>query len=368
MAVDWFTGIIGYDARALKLGRMVRFSADGDVEWDVDTKRAVEGSWSSQMMIGRGFATDAMRMFAARNGYRCPMDCLYVSGNPAKFLQGHNVFGPSVSLLGPVMREAVRRFPDAVRPPDAGEERWPALHRSRVDTAVMVALPTHDAVHEWLNGAAAFTRSRHGRPLVSGTTVYWGQHSRRWSMKAYCKFCELMEHRPEQHFHELSGYCENQLRLELTLRGQEMKPRGTLTEDVVWEYWRRVVVGVPKVDFDAMDRKILESSLPSGAKTALLLWTGGKDVRFGVLTKATFYRYRRQILSLFGIDISRPRDDQAEKVEALGYSADWLKAHQVQEPPEELQPLLFKPSGRAPFFTRGGVDLSRYPRRAAEGG
>lgn len=359
MAVDWFAGLIGYDARRLKLGRMVRLTPDGEVEWDIDTRRPVEGSWSSQMLIGRSAATDNMRMAAAKRDFVCGRDVLSISGNPTKFLQGHNVFGPSVSELGPVVREAVRAFPDDVRPPDADDERWPALHRSRVDVAVGVDLGTHRAVHEWLNGAEKFTRSRHGRPVRdAGTTVYWGKHSRRWSMKAYCKFCELKDHPPEQHFDELRAFCETQVRIELTLRALELKPRGTLTEDVVWEYWERVVIGVPKVTMVGIDNEVLNSGLPVGAKQALLLWIQGNDVRW-TLNRQTFWRYRRAIRAVFGIDIASPRDEQAPALEPLGYDAEFLKSHEVKSPPEGLQPLLFTPPKSSPGFTRHGHQVAR---------
>jgi hypothetical protein len=361
MAVDWFSGLIGYDARRLKLGRMVRFTAAGDVEWDIDINTAVQGSWSSQMLIGRRRRTDSMSMAAARRDFVCGRDdVLSVSGNPTKFLQGHNVFGPSVSELGSVLREAVRAFPADVRPPDADDERWPALHRQRVDVAVGVDLGSHRAVHEWLNGAATLTRSRHGRPMVSGTTVYWGKNSRRWSIKAYCKFCELKDHPPERFFDELRAFCESQIRIELTLRTLELKPRGTLTEDVIWEYWRRVVIGVPKLSVTKIaevDGAILTSDMPVGAKQALLLWITGTDVRF-TLQRRTFYKYRGLIRAAFGIDIASPRDDQAPQLEPLGYDVEFLKEHEVKAPPEGLQPLLFRPPAPSPHFLRNGRSLT----------
>lgn len=353
MAVDWFSGLIGYDARHLKLGRVVKLTPDGEVVWDIDTKAEVEGSWASKMLIGRAGAPHSMTMAAARRDLLCGREVLSISGNPTKFLQGHNAFGPSVSDLGHVVREAVRKFPEDVRPRDADDEQWPALHRSRVDVAVGVALGSHATVHEWLNGAATFTRSRHGRPMVSGHTVYWGKNSRRWTIKAYCKFCELKDHPPAEHYEELRAFVEGQVRIELTLRTLELKPRGTLNEDVVWEYWKRVTIGVAKVNIAEVDNKILASNLPQGARTALLLWTGGQDIKW-VLPRATFYRYRRAILEVFGIDVSAPRDEQLPALEPLGYDAEFLKSHEVKEPPEGLQPLLFRPPAPRVSWTRTG--------------
>ena len=175
-----------------------------------------------------------------------------VSGNPAKFLQGHSVFGPGVSNMALLVGAMLDSFPSDVRPHACACTGDILLSASRVDVTVMVDLASHELVHRWLRHAELETRSRHGRALVSGDTVYWGKHSRRWGLKAYCKLCELSDHPPlDDGFRTLvRDWLSGQLRIELTLRGQELRSRaleGPLSEALVWTYLERVEVGVMKV-------------------------------------------------------------------------------------------------------------------------
>jgi hypothetical protein len=242
--LDWFTGIVGYDGSRLRVGRWVELSADGEIRREWERAVPVEGSYRSTLLVGRVGPTEDMRRAAPLLGLRCPPMSVWVSGNPTKWLQGHNVYGPSVTQLAPTIHDVIRSLPEPMRPGDADDPRGAAFHRARVDVAVSIALGSDALVHEWLGAAEHGTRSRHGRAQRSGSTVYWGQHSRRWSMKAYCKFCELKDHPPAESFDELRLFAEGLLRLELTLRTPELKPRGTLEDEIVFEYWEKVVIGV----------------------------------------------------------------------------------------------------------------------------
>lgn len=267
---------------------------------------------------------------------------LRLSGNPVKFLQGHNVFGPSVAELGPVIQETVRRFPEVMRPVNADADGWPALHRSRVDIAVMVDLGSSDrVVHEWLHVAGGRTRSRHGRAMVSGETVYWGMGSRRWSLKAYCKFCELAAHRPPEFYDELRAYTEGKLRLELQLRRPELKDRGTLEDDLLWEYYEKVVIGVSNEKMAELGERVEQFGLPRRIQDVLDLWLLGKFTGHGV-PSSTFYRWRKVILEVVGVDISLPRNDQLPDLARLGFDVEFLRSRQVRAVPEGLQGLLFR--------------------------
>jgi hypothetical protein len=159
-------------------------------------------------------------------------------------------------------------------------------------------------------------------------------------MKAYCKFCELKEHPPAGWADELRAWCETHLRLELTLRRPELKDRGTLSEDIVWEFYNKLTIGVSEM---IVTPDVVEGlKVPTSCKLALRGWLRGSDLRFE-LPRATFFRYRRLILSELGVDISLAWEEQAGELTRVGFDVEYLKAHQVKTVDAGLQRLLFKP-------------------------
>ena len=77
--IDWVSAVLPCDHDPSKLisGLVMSFDALGNQEWTVNKKLSVEGSYSSQIQIK---SNDNSRE-------------IYISGNPTKFLQGHNLFG-----------------------------------------------------------------------------------------------------------------------------------------------------------------------------------------------------------------------------------------------------------------------------------
>ncbi len=75
--IDWVTAIIPCNhSEAIYGGKIACISPDGEIEWQVDKKLQVKGSYESNLNIKSIGATH-----------------LYFDGNPAKWLQGHNLFG-----------------------------------------------------------------------------------------------------------------------------------------------------------------------------------------------------------------------------------------------------------------------------------
>lgn len=335
--LDWFSGYVGYDASELALGQFFEVDAHGQLVRRVDRWETARGSYSAGVQVTRGMPTDGMLASKRDYGFLCaPHAVLKVSGNPSKFLQGHNAAGPSVAELGPVLQGLVRAFGEGLRPADADDPTLPAVHRSRVDCTTSADLGSHQAVHDWLRMAATNTRSRHGRAMDSSGTVYWGKNSTRWSLKAYCKHCELQAHPPAdlELLPELLDWTRTQLRIELTLRRPELKTRGTLTEAVVWEY-------AGKVEVAAMREKAhADLNLRPAVKAALQLWYNGTAME-SFYPRRTLYRYRKEILGETGIDILLPRVDQSTEAQAALLSFDELREREVRNVPERIQRSLF---------------------------
>ena len=82
--IDWASAILPckHDPSKLISGVVMSFDPLGNNEWTVNKTLSVEGSYSSKIQIKSH--TDNQ---------------IYISGNPTKFLQGHNLFG-SNDLVG----------------------------------------------------------------------------------------------------------------------------------------------------------------------------------------------------------------------------------------------------------------------------
>lgn len=333
--LDWYSGKIGYSSIMFRPDNLVVVTADNEVRPYKEMPIQAVGSFDDTIQLRIETSTEAMRKASDKYGLLCNDICLYMSGNPLKFLQGHNVYGSSVRNLWKILEALMAHLNPLIRPPDYQCELPPAIHRNRVDIATLVNMGTHSAVHEWLDMVGKNSRTRHGMALVSGSTVYWGKHSRRWSLKAYCKFCELEKHKPKNDdlYEKLREYTETFLRIELTLRTEELKERGTLEEHLLWEYMEKIQVGETEM------KKQIGGNLNSPMELTFRRWLNGEDVKFGKNRKL-FYRHRLGIRKATGFDISMTPDIKA--VKKANYDLSFLKANEVLTTPDVLQKHMFK--------------------------
>src|SRR5689334_4162538 len=131
--IDWFAGYIGYDASRLRLGRVLELGQGGELVRERERWETVRGSYEAGIQITRAGPTEQMLSDALRLGFQCSeASVLRVSGNPVKFLQGHNAAGPSVAQLGPILRAMARAFGEGFKPGGCDDDTLPAVQRSRV--------------------------------------------------------------------------------------------------------------------------------------------------------------------------------------------------------------------------------------------
>lgn len=294
---DWLSFQIPWRGSS-EVCEAVRVEIDREGEAKPLGKRpvALEGSYSSKLLVvGR---SDEM---------------LLVSGNPAKYFQGHNLFGSSsVSALASATALHVLKSLELLR--DAEFEDLKAIHQARlpvtrVDLTGMIAFPSRADVLGVIRHHGAHSRSRHGKSEMKGDTVYWGKGSSRWSFKEYSKGQELEAHQlPEgiSHREALEDYAEGALRLELTLRRLELRRLGVRfaaqfetrsLEAMFWDYLGRLSMPV-----QMKLRPAVLDSLPGRLRACYSLWESGTDPRHAYAAR-TYYRYRRELLE-HGIDIS----------------------------------------------------------------
>jgi len=310
--IDWVTTTLPFTS-ATKVfgGRVISLDSDGEVEWQSDKSLPVVGSYDAKMhVIARG---DNM---------------ITIHGNPCKFLQGHNLFGSDdlVGLVTEVMKRicAILGVPVSLRDLRSWQEG--NYNLNRVDIAYMYSLGSRANVKAWLRAAEFQSKSRHGRPLARGSTVYWGKHSRRWSMKAYGKADEISSTKQHQlpgeipHRDLLAEYAEDKLRIELVLRSMQLKD--LLFHKLARSWTPDVPAGLHSLyleSIDMSDQFTLAPETVRDLKPRLLgiyrLWENGEDLR-AIYPKNSFYRYRRELLK-HGIDIAIIQPKLTENVVPL---------------------------------------------------
>lgn len=248
---------------------------------------------------------------------------LWVSGNPVKLLQDHNLWG-SCDALGLFLEAGVwvrRRAglfpgPETWRGAEFSGPRW-----TRLDLTRSYRFPTPDAARRWILGVAAISRSRHGAPkLYDSGTAAWGQGSRRWMFKVYDKRQELIYQASRRGKSAtppddtLLDWAGGVVRFELQLRSPELErmpeqvaalagPDARAAALAIWEGYR------DRINWNqnaAMARDTTaDAALPTHLALKLGAWRGGSDLR-AMMTRATFYRVRRQILDAVAVDIAQP--------------------------------------------------------------
>ena len=293
--IDWSTAIIPFLHEPLNGGSVVKVLPSGEVEWETRCRVSVRGSFDKHIAVrsqggdGTGLATH-----------------LVIDGNPAKYLQGHNVFGSDdllmlvydtfvsvASILGLPLSQDVL---DSVR---AGH-----YDLARVDINYMQQLPTHSDVKSWLRAAEFKSKTRHGRPSSKAGTLYWGKTSRRWSIKAYSKGEELKAGKahalPDELINTpLLDFAQNKLRIELTLRSKELD-KLRLREAHSWQANEPIKIFgdyVKKIEMNeqiALTDKVL-NKLPRYLMSTYVLWKDGHNPR-EILSKNTFYKHRKELL------------------------------------------------------------------------
>ncbi|MCA4799604.1 phage/plasmid replication protein, II/X family [Acinetobacter towneri] len=298
--IDWVSAkiICNHDPDKLFNGAVLSLNSNLEKEWVCDKKKTVEGSYSTKIQIQS--ITDTQ---------------IYISGNPTKFLQGHNLFGSNdlVSIMGKFFDELLKReelglCPDPFQYAAIKDGHY---ELTRVDVNETWHLNSQKDVQAWIRavGETAYLKHR-GAGQFSGDTAYFGKNSRRWALKCYSKGLEILAkgHKlpPELDIPEMREYAQKALRIEGVTRQLELKRRQLhvasnwdidTAEELLLEYISKLEMSdVYMLKDDVLD------SLPPRLRLTYQAWLNGDDLKT-VLPRPTFYRYRKQILE-YGVDIS----------------------------------------------------------------
>jgi len=304
MQVDWISAFCesrGFAACGYKpyaTGRLLLVGRDGEVEEERSRGLVLEGSFDSRLLVQSRTGAD-----------------LYLSGNPVKFIQGHNLYGPAdpVRLFfdaGWEVRKAIGLFPSA-HTWSANDFVGPRF--TRIDLTRSYRFPSTAAARCWLREVGGTARSRHGGSVCTDGTVYFGKNSTRWSLKLYHKGDELLARRKGHRLPDelpqrerLLQWAEGVVRFELTLRSKELE-KLDVTQWQPLEVWQRYFGKVTwNQNAQMVEADMLEVGLPSEMRKTLALWRAGVDPRPLLGSRATYYRHRQTLLKEVGVDIAVP--------------------------------------------------------------
>ena len=346
MMIDWISATITAPRELSAIydsGRNLKLSPDGEIIRESRSPLDVYDEDPSSSRHFRVFIPDQRT--------------LYLSGNPVKLLQGHNLFGSDdVNGLylhaGCFIRKNVGLFPS---PESYDSCEFTKPHYSRLDLTRSYRFDTQTEVKEFIRHTAGTARSRHGAAQLFGSeTAYFGKNSRRWSLKIYDKHEELMKNTPK--FvkgirkilpcleDELVEWSNGILRLELCLRGQELKAvNQQIANDIspdwpgIWEsYFQRIQFN-ENATMTTQIPLLLDALKPT-QRHVYESWKDGKDLR-AIYPKNTFYRHRRSILAALGVDIATPPGQEGHEVRSIALDPSRFD-------PEPIESRLFTPDDK----------------------
>lgn len=314
--IDWVTGKfwITHNPDVLRSGQSVRTKIiDGieTIEYDIANRLSVKGSHDASITIRSH--TDGM---------------VEISGNPAKFLQGHNVFGTNdlKYLVAKMIDKLCMMDELELKPTDVEYEniQQGIYQLSRVDVNEHFFFPSAQLARSWLRAAGNSANMKfRGAGLFKEGTLYFTPQSRRFVPKIYFKYDEInskdKSHRlPDELLQvpELVEYAEKSLRFEIKILSTQLKD-WSLHLGCNWDASTATMLindqFISKLQLSAnmaIDSGVLQS-LPKNLRLTYTAWANGEDLR-QVLSRPTFYRYRTKLIE-YGVDISVVQDTQKEQ-------------------------------------------------------
>ena len=336
---DWVTAsIVSESARnrlapPFQTGRILKISPQGEVTQEFSSRSSSVGSYDSSL------------------SFRAPYPFqLEMSGNPTKFLQGHNLFGSddfenlffvagamsAINANSPFPLPHCFNFIDdkgALIPKHSLTEFRP----TRLDLTRSYRFENNETARAWLRTVGASAHSRHKNRLATDGTIYYGQTSSRWTFKIYHKFDEINSGGKGHQLSEkllgkdrqaLLDWSAGVVRFELTLRRKEIEklPIGFNTLDVWKAYYSKIQFNE---NSGAIDMNQLTKVSPR-VKMAYVSWKSGQDLR-AVLPRNTFYNYRKILLGI-GIDIAVPPTKEQLESE--------IRLEEIRWDPEPIEELM----------------------------
>lgn len=337
--IDWLTFSLPYShLDPISDGSVLSISPSGDIEWETCKRLAIRGSHDTNMHV----KTD-------RNSYDPELGYytqLHVDGNPVKWIQGHNIFGTD-DLTGLAIETAYRLYNLlGVTPSPVDLKRLLSFDFSlhRVDVNYSFLIGNKLQVLMLLKALEGQANLRHrGKGIFKSNTLYFGQNSRRWSLKMYSKGDEINS-KKKGHLlpvrlvgrDSLLTYADGLLRVEVTLRSLQLKDSELATasqwgENTPLEVFKTYLEPLEMSSQLDIKADVL-ISLPNRLKPVYAMWKSGEDLRT-IYSSSSFYRHRNSLLS-YGIDITIIQPSKATRSDNVISFSKALDRIELSTPPD----------------------------------
>jgi hypothetical protein len=302
-------------------GRVLRIDSDGSIEYAIDTRQGLEGSFDSRVEV------------------RCDGHQVEFSGNISRYGRPDNLFGYTFAGCVDRINELLKTL--GLPPFTAGKLykfadtgwTWTGARVSRIDiTCNYVTGSMIDSEALLRNMAGHHIGRQKGSLSVNGATVEYGRGSKYVYGKLYCKTTELKKHKTKksgQHVSdEVIDFCQSLgvIREEFTLKSRFLLQNGlaymgAITDALLIEVYmnRTQIQRLEQVKYENFN------DLPPRLRATYVSWKYGYPIE---LKKTQFYNHRKALLA-YGIDISIPNNVQTMpiKVKTIELAAltapDW---------------------------------------------
>lgn len=303
--IDWLTVRIPVNLPStIDGGHTLKLDRNGQVIKRIPHRLSVQGSHESSICIRAPSTTE-----------------LEISGNPAKWLQGHNLYGtndPQELLWAALKRLEGLPY---ILPCSLSEMGLLSPYSlggtiiTRIDVTEMMMLPSRADVGAFLRTAELTGHLAHrGKGVMdNGTLVYGhakGKEFTRWQIVLYGKADEAKRNplpdvmcRDE----EVLAWLDGCLRVEVRFGRLELAERGLrfLRDWVSVDPFSLWGEKVAQISFNEGKETLDLEKLPRNLRAVFAAWTTGEDLRT-MYAARTFYHYRRQLKALAQIDIKLP--------------------------------------------------------------
>ena len=300
--IDWISCVIPLAHEPIPTGRIMSVDVDGEIEFAKPKPKLFEGSYESKIVLRSQGVLDQK--------YRNTQ--LFLSGNPSKFLQGHNVFG--IDDLRYLLLGVFRKLSKTNQFNFDLFQLYGAIDSatvSRIDLTDSIRFQNRQQCRAYIHQLSSIAHTKNSRPSQDNWTLHFQPKSKRWNAVIYTKGDEVSRRTfPESFKHKdfIINEADSLVRVEIRLKTLDLKRLDSryvyqLTPKLIQDLYQKYIGRLKMSETIELTDEQLKSLTPSYQST-YMKWKAGIDIQ-GDMTTSTYYRHRSKLLKI-GVDISVP--------------------------------------------------------------